>query len=519
MYLLSLVSFVVLGGFAPSPGPQPPPRVVDAHDLIIVGQRGSIRLAMQRSGTTDTLFWSLSSRDASVRLTGFTVLTGTGRQDTAVITAAVPSYGLYLLAASAQGDTATLRTTVAFVPRAVPDARFGLHLASVDWIPPIGAGSLRLFDSHTDWAMIAPSRGTFNWARLDSLVAQAETHGLRLLLTLANTPRWASREPDRPAPPHPSWLGSTVLPRDMKDWTFFVDTVTRRYANRLDAIEVWNEPNYSFFSDGPGAYGMLLKATTAAVRQSGSRVKVAAPAVSGKDFFAFVDTIARMAGPVSFDAFSMHVYPSHSEGPESWLPVLHRTDSLLAHLGWPRTIWVTEAGYWIAPRRNGWPMSAAAIDSAAPPGTRPNWVTHWPYRPAAEDSAAAFIVREHALLFGEGIPRVYWYHWTFKDFGLTDTTGAPKAPVVAYAALTARIGGLTQHTRLADGPFIYAYRFSNGTSSVIVAWSTASGGSDWTVPPAGGYLEYDMWGNSASALVAPSQPVHLGPMPIYLEPR
>ena len=495
-----------------------PPRVLDPRALIAVGTSGGVRLEVHRVHPTDTLQWTLLTRDQETLSQGLVVLSSTRTVDSVRLDLEVPRYGLYLLSARLSGDTSGLRTTVAFLPQAASDPRFGLHMKSLSWIPPIGVGSVRLWDTYTMWADLEPTRGVYNWSRLDTFVADARRHGITVLLTLGMTPRWASSEPTQPSPYGPRYLGASALPSDMADWEAFVQAVLTRYGHQLDAVEIWNEPNYAFLRGGAHAYAALLSHATA-VTSRFQGPTVLAPAVAGVNPVRFIDSVAQLAPDTKLDAFSQHFYPPGPSGPETLLATLRHADSTLVQLRWPRSIWNTESGYWPAPRVAGWPMSVGQIDSAAPREFAPNWVRGWPFRPVAEDSIAAFLPREYALLLGEGVKRVYWYQYSGHDFAMTDSTGAPSAAVVTYAALAARVTGLTQTSVLADGPAVFAYRFSDGPRTVLVAWSVAPGGTSWEPPNARAYAIYDVWGNQIADQASPATAVRLGPAPVYLEAR
>ena len=98
----------------------------------------------------------------------------------------------------------------------VDSGYFGAHLhrlfpergayASTRW-PANEIASLRLWDSGTRWADVAPARGRWNFDRLDAYLDAAEVQGASLLCTLGSTPRWASARPDEPGAVRPRLRG------------------------------------------------------------------------------------------------------------------------------------------------------------------------------------------------------------------------------------------------------------------------------------------------------------------------
>jgi hypothetical protein len=67
----------------------------------------------------------------------------------------------------------------------------------VPW-PAARFGTLRLWDSGTAWTALEPLRGVWNFAPLDTWVAAAQANGIPdIILTIGQTPAWASSNPER----------------------------------------------------------------------------------------------------------------------------------------------------------------------------------------------------------------------------------------------------------------------------------------------------------------------------------
>jgi len=108
----------------------------------------------------------------------------------------------------------------------LPLTYFGLHIHRSDsgtsW-PNVPFGSWRLWDSYVGWAQLEPSRGTWDFSRLDKYVAMARLTKVDILLPLAMTPQWASARPYEASPYRP---GNAAEPANMDDWVRYVTTVT-----------------------------------------------------------------------------------------------------------------------------------------------------------------------------------------------------------------------------------------------------------------------------------------------------
>src|SRR5665213_1913843 len=110
---------------------------------------------------------------------------------------------------------------------------------STPW-PSIPFGSLRLWDTKTQWVDISPVQGTYDWSILDSIVERAEHQGVDLIYTIGGrTPRWASANPSGP----PIWRpGQCGAPSNIEYWDKFVRAIVTRMAGKIKYWEIWNEP-------------------------------------------------------------------------------------------------------------------------------------------------------------------------------------------------------------------------------------------------------------------------------------
>lgn len=139
--------------------------------------------------------------------------------------------------------------------RKIESRYFGVHLhrlvlspgeqaVSTSW-PSVAFGAIRLWDSVTRWADVAPAAGQWNFTRMDTYVQAATHHRLAVLYTLGSTPAWMS---SRPSEICPYGHGCGAEPVRMAHWEEYVRRVSTRYGNRIAAYELWNEP---YFSDVP----------------------------------------------------------------------------------------------------------------------------------------------------------------------------------------------------------------------------------------------------------------------------
>jgi hypothetical protein len=121
----------------------------------------------------------------------------------------------------------------------IRDAGFGWVKQNVGWRDVEGA-----------------EKGAFNWYFTDRIVADAEERGLQVLFRLDSEPAWA-------VPPKgvQSRNGPPEHPEDFGD---FCHALAERYTGRVDAYQVWNEPNlareWGGWTPDPEGYVALLRA-------------------------------------------------------------------------------------------------------------------------------------------------------------------------------------------------------------------------------------------------------------------
>ena len=72
-------------------------------------------------------------------------------------------------------------------------------------------------------------KGQYDWTNLDRIVDEVEQHGLKLIVRV-------SQDPDRPF-----WAGNP--PENADHFADFLKAIASRYQGRIQAYQVWNEPN------------------------------------------------------------------------------------------------------------------------------------------------------------------------------------------------------------------------------------------------------------------------------------
>jgi polysaccharide biosynthesis protein PslG len=220
-----------------------------------------------------------------------------------------------------------------------------------------------------DWQEIELNPGAYDFSQLDTIVGEASTAKLNVMLSFFHAPAFYRTET------------SGLMPADPATFGAFMNAVASRYAGRVQAYELWNEENLDR-ETGPGnvdpvTYLPLLEAGYAGVKAAdpGAKVLLGAPSPTTTNIpGSIMDDVTYLqqlyainGGEVAgyFDAMSAH--PSGFSNPPDCTPatpqcslsgawntddsffaftrVSQYRDVMVANGDAGKQIWFTEFGY------------------------------------------------------------------------------------------------------------------------------------------------------------------------------
>lgn len=325
---------------------------------------------------------------------------------------------------------------------------FGLHIHHADtepW-PAVPFGTFRLWDTHVAWLDLEPTKGNWNFSRLDMLVSLAAQHHVQLVLPLAMTPQWASARPDEQ-----SFYknGNAAEPRDMNDWDDYVRTVMKRYKGKIAFYEIWNEVNLKgFYSGTPDKLVELEKRAYAIMKQTDPAARMISVNVTAPYGIGYFKQLLSLGYADYADIIGYHFYVSPA-GPEAIWPLAMSLEKELAARGIYKPLWNTETGW------------------------------HPPFKFAKEDSQAGVLVRALLAARSAGASRFIWYAWDNRGwvslFLTENDSVTPTRAAQAYANLEKWLVGNTLKPCALDqktGIWSCAIHMANGQDAEVV-WSPA----------------------------------------------
>ena len=156
------------------------------------------------------------------------------------------------------------------VVRSFPSPDYGIH-AFLWWRPDVALRDLDLVNEmgfnwvkqNFPWREIEGiEKGKYDWYRTDLIVDEVERAGLKLVVRLDRQPFWSE-------PLDNQWQENGP-PGDLNDFGDFCGAVAGRYRGRIDAYQVWNEPNldreWGLRSPDPAEYTEMLRVCYLAIQ-------------------------------------------------------------------------------------------------------------------------------------------------------------------------------------------------------------------------------------------------------------
>lgn len=116
------------------------------------------------------------------------------------------------------------------------------------------------------WNELEPRQDEWDFTQSDRIVALAEEWEIDLIVRLGEAPEWAIEDA-----PESEDLVVDSPPANLADWAEYCATIGERYAGRIAAYQIWNEPNLrrEWGGQAPNAadYVAMLVACSDAIRE------------------------------------------------------------------------------------------------------------------------------------------------------------------------------------------------------------------------------------------------------------
>jgi polysaccharide biosynthesis protein PslG len=500
---------------------------------------------------------SLNLALATVLITGM-VACGGGSSSSNVSTGSGGSSGP--ACSMPTGSNATAQSSAPTVANGVGQVGvgtfMGMHTGSPANWPSVPFGSLRMWDTGTQWPLINTAQGQYDWSNLDAFVATAQQNSVDMLFDLARTPTWASSNPNDSSCSYDinneGGPGQCDPPADLNSdgsgadatWIAWVSAIASRnatnYNNQIKYFEIWNEWNISTFWVGTPAQLVRMEQDARCVVEgppagmscnsnstfpSGTGIdpaaKVVSPAPVGAGYpVQNLNTVATQLGTYFgtqasgdsamggqfADVIGFHGYVGAQAGsgvcpiPENVNSVVDALASEVSNAGESGKPWFNTEDGWSQADKEGF--------------TDP-------------DRQTAFLGRYLILQRSLGVQRQYWYRWDSTNQYQGALWTAPSGPVSeagsAYGEVYDWIVGATLSSACTPNGSVWSCGFSrSGGYQALAVWDSSQDclngnctTSTFTIPSNTNYtLQRDLAGNETSLS---GGTVAIGAKPILLE--
>ena len=386
--------------------------------------------------------------------------------------------GLALLATSRSSCGAdAFANATAGHDRVVTAEYFGVHFhrlvlqpqedaVRTQW-PTLRFGSVRLWDSGTRWADVAPKSGQWNFDRLDTYIGEANAHDASVLYTLGSTPRWASSRPDEPCP---YGFGCGAEPVRLAHWEEYVRRVAQRYRGLVGAFELWNEPYFSdlardraepvaFFSGSLANMVEMARTARRTLDETSPGTILTTPGfVNGPDR---LDMFLGAGGKAYVQAIAYHFYCRDAD--QFISQVLEVREIMRRHGAEAMPLWNTESGFEVYPENAPLPLGVKSR--------------------LTQKEAAAQMAQVLVLGAAAGLERFYYYAWDNEHSGMVTTRGKRLPAYEAMSRIQAWLIGSRMKGCISPNRGVVSCRVESGNKQTsLIAWASQPGEQSLRLP-------------------------------------
>ena len=348
--------------------------------------------------------------------------------------------------------------------------------------------------SATLWRSVEPDPGRFEWN--DGEISLARGLGLNILGMLGGRiPLWIGQQPTE-------WTDE-----DLQAWGRYVFETVSHYHDDIGFWEVWNEPYWTFKSDG-AAYVRVLKAAYEAAKEAdpgATIVGTCGPPWS----IGWYESVFAAGGLQYQDIVSAHLYPPG--GGNAPLDYDETLGAFVASIraamrthGEEKELWDTEAGM----------TPASPFNRLIRPHYFRNYGNPVPAQLMTEMTARLYVTH-----LAEGIKFFYYLlHGSFEyDSSLCENDGSPLPAAAAIAVAASVLDGAEFVKTIDIGP-VRARAFTRGDEGIVTLWGVGLQGRRPDLPLAlSPRTVRDVMGNPAPVARRDGSVVlPISPSPLYL---
>lgn len=290
----------------------------------------------------------------------------------------------------------------------------------------------RVYTADCEWPSIEKRRGLFDWTKCDGIVEAASRQGNAIIFTIQGVPGWASSA--SAAEIKENHKGKIWLPKEMRDWEYFVNALVFRYKDKIHHWEILNEPDACLMprdASQAGNYVKFLKSAYEVIKSVDPSAKVAG-CCSFSCRTAWPEAVFKAGGAPYMDILTFH-YP-HVYGNPSVLVKERKVESLRElverEAGKRLPLWTSETGYMTMPWVENRPVDEEAYRKyfAGDFEKGKDYICSWVHM-LSEERSTAWDVQAAMCDFAAGVAKRIGFDGDYR--GLRGVANAAMASVVS----------------------------------------------------------------------------------------
>jgi hypothetical protein len=182
------------------------------------------------------------------------------------------------------------------------------------------------------WSRLEREKGNFDFSRYDSYVDNGKKAGKKVIAVLAYDVQWLY--PDGKQRRY-------IAPEHLPFFLDFVKKTVDHFRGRVDAWEIWNEPNFMFWKGSDEDFFELAKSTARIIRETDPEANIL-----GGAFWRvpknFIRNMFKAGAFENVDGLAFHPY---AVNPGGSVKLYDRFTSVISEFDYSGPVWVTEVGY------------------------------------------------------------------------------------------------------------------------------------------------------------------------------
>jgi hypothetical protein len=182
------------------------------------------------------------------------------------------------------------------------------------------------------WNNIEKEKGVFDFSGYDEYVEIALRENKKIVAVLAYETSWLY-----PDGKHKN----RILPNEIPLFLNYVEETVNHFKGKIDAWEIWNEPNFVFWRGSRNDFFELSKQTANKIRETDNNAYILGGAF-WRAPASFIKAMHKAGGFDNLDAVAFHPY---AVNPRGSMKAYDKFLNVLLEINYSGPVWITEAGY------------------------------------------------------------------------------------------------------------------------------------------------------------------------------